>query len=593
VWSTISTTTEEVSSFPGGGRGYFAEATLLLLLIILPAAFNPAGALAFEPLKTSFLRAAAVIIAVAWLAKPHRVDVGAHPIVRAGLVVVGVGALSTALSVEPRLSFLGSFDRGMGWLSLAAGGVLLLTAADVFSDDRRRERGISAVVLGAVVPCGYALLQRVGLDPVTWTTLGAPGSSMASPTFLGGYLVLVAPFAAYKTVCAGRSGAGLRYAGWLALLLVICMVILLTTIRGPILGLVAGAVGFVLLWRRQLGRIEIGAAVGVLVVSLALAGATGISGLQRFVNVARLGDSSVERLTVWGDAVRIPLGDPMRALVGFGPETQAAVLEHGEATVRLTQNQQWDRAHDLLLDTWLTGGLVGVAALLVLVGSAVRSVGRVGGVLPAAILAALVGHLVEVSFAFHTVVTGAWFWVVLGLAASLRPLKTQGASRQRAALVTVAAAAGLVLSPLMLAPAVADALYGSARRANLEVGAGLEELAAGWAPWAEELPRAAGLDWLQVANRRNDPAALARAEANLREAAARAPLEPVPHLRLVRFFLTHSDVDAAERECQLALTAGPYRAAVWDTCADVSATRGLLDEAPARRARAEELRRPR
>jgi O-antigen ligase len=518
------------------------------------------------------------------------VDVAAHPIVRTSLLVVGVGALSTALSVAPRLSFFGSFDRGMGWLSLAAGGVLLLVAADVFSDARRRERAISALVLGAIVPCGYALLQRVGLDPVTWTTLGAPGSSMASPTFLGGYLVLVAPFAAYKTVNAAFAGARLRYAGWLALLLVICMVILLTTIRGPILGLVAGAVAFVLLWRRRMGRFEIAAAVGVLVISLTLAGATGISGLTRFVNVARLGDSSVERLTVWGDALRIPLGDPVRLIVGFGPDTQAAVLEHGEATVRLTQNQQWDRVHDLLLDTWLTGGLAGVLALLVLIGSAFWSVRRVGGLLPATILAALVGHLVEVSFAFDTVVTGAWFWVVLGLAASLTPVQVTFAPRP--GLAMVAAAAGILLLPLLVAPAVADSLYGAARRANYAVGASIEDTAASWAPWVEELPRAAGLDWLQVANRRNDPAAQARAEADLQEAAARAPLEPLPHLRLVRLYLSRADLAAAEQACQAALATGPYRAAVWDTCADVSAARGLFDEAPVRRARAEELRHP-
>jgi hypothetical protein len=303
----------------------------------------------------------------------------------------------------------------------------------------------------------------------------------------------------------------------------------------------------------------------------------------------------VERLTVWGDALRIPLADPGRTIVGFGPETQAAVLERGEATVRLTQNQQWDRAHDLLLDTWLTGGLVGVAALLMLIGSAFWGVlsmpGR--GLLPATILAALVGHLVEASFAFHTVVTGAWLWVVLGLAASLTPHKVHSASPVRPALVFFATGAGLLLLPLMVAPAVADALYGAARRANLEVGAGLEEAAASWAPWVEELPRAAGLDWLQVANRRNDAAVLERAEADLREAAARASYEPLPHLRLVRLYLTRGDFVAAEEACKAALDAGPYRTAVWDACADVSAARGLSDEAPVRRARGEDLRQPR
>jgi predicted Zn-dependent protease len=140
---------------------------------------------------------------------------------------------------------------------------------------------------------------------------------------------------------------------------------------------------------------------------------------------------------------------------------------------------------------------------------------------------------------------------------------------------------------------VADALYGAARRANYEDGAQQEEVAARFAPWVEELPRAAALDWQQVANRRADPVVRAQVAIDLREAAARAPMEPLPQLRLTRFYLTQGELDAAEHACQRALETGPYRAAVWDACADVSARRGLSTEAPIRRARGEALRQPR
>jgi len=601
-----------------------AEALWLGLLVLLPTAFNPASVLAFEPLKTSLLQAGAVIIAVAWLA--HRllgqptVDVGAQPVVRAGLVLIALAAVSSALSIEPEQSFFGSFERGMGWLSLASGGVLLLSAADLFADAARRERAIGVLILGSVPACGYALLEHLGLDPITWTTLGAPGSSLGSPTFLAGYLVLVAPFALYRVIGCARSAtsrgarAALAYAGWLALLLIICAVTIQATIRGPVLGLAAGLLTFAVVagWSWGTSHSARGARAMKLLIAVALlladgaaavvaTGGTGLGGLQRFLKIAQGGDSSVERLTVWADALRLPLGDPLRTAFGFGLETQSAVLEHGEATVRLTQNQQWDRAHDLLLDTFLTGGLLGVAILLVVLGCAVRSAWRArvatpGSLLPVAVLAALAGHLVEVSFAFHTVVTGALFWMLLGLAASLtpRPFRSAAAQRLRARAVLVAVGvAGLLLVPLVAAPAVADALYGAARRANYEVGAAQEELAAGWAPWVEELPRAAALDWQRAALRRGDPAAVARVGTDLREAAARAPMEPLPQLRLTRLYLAQANLDAAEQACQRALTTGPYRAAVWDTCADVSARRGLASEASSRRARGEDLRQPR
>src|SRR5439155_21641926 len=48
-------------------------------------------------------------------------------------------------------------------------------------------------------------------------------------------------------------------------------------------------------------------------------------------------------------------------------------------------------------------------------------------VLAAAILAGIVGHLVEASFSFETVVTSALFWVLVALAAGLTPVRAASA----------------------------------------------------------------------------------------------------------------------------------------------------------------------
>jgi tetratricopeptide (TPR) repeat protein len=245
----------------------------------------------------------------------------------------------------------------------------------------------------------------------------------------------------------------------------------------------------------------------------------------------------------------------------------------------------------------LSSGLIGVGALSLILILAVRSAVQAraaapGNLLPAVILAALAGHLVEVAFAFHTVVTSAIFWILLGLAASLTPRRVTNRLPFRPRLAAVASAIGVLLLPVMAVPAVADGLYGAARRSDYEIGARLEEQAAAWAPWVEELPRAAGLDWQQVANRRADPAAGVRAEQDLREAAERAPLLPTPYVRLARLYLARGDLGAADQACQRAISSGPYRATSWDVCADVSTARGLTDEAGQRRRRADGLRQP-
>src|SRR5262249_2587841 len=76
---------------------WLVGAPWLVLLVAVPAGFDPAGTLAFEPLKTSVLRAGAAIAAAAWLirrnSRTDRVDVGAHPIIRLSLVFIGLAAV--------------------------------------------------------------------------------------------------------------------------------------------------------------------------------------------------------------------------------------------------------------------------------------------------------------------------------------------------------------------------------------------------------------------------------------------------------------------------------------------------------------------
>ena len=632
------------------------EGLCFLLFLALPAAFNPLGGQPIDPVKASLLRCLAALIATTWVASrllgaAPLTNVGAQPIVRAGLIVFGATTLSTLLSINPGLSFFGSYYREMGWLTLAAGVVLLIAGADLWSDVRRRERAVTAVLVGAILPGAYALVQRFGHDPVPWRNLGGPASTFGSPTFLGAFLVVVAPFAMYRfatsaqTLASGetRRWTTLSYAGYLVFVLTLAAIVTLTTIRGPLIALVAEVVVFALVIAgrlphrvRRLAWAAAGAFVAVtLALSVAAAGAAGLQGVARFLGVPRPGDSSPnsailsasDRLIVWSAAVPLPLVDPLRAMIGFGPEMQLPVLQRAESVARTTPTEggQWDRAHDVFIDTWLTGGALGVLALLAVVATVGRTMWRVARegtgqqpLLAAAILAGIVGHLVEASFSFETVVTSALFWVLVALAAGLTPVRAASAideSRQaatrrtphKAVALGAAGLAALLLMPTLWAPAVADNVYGRATRAQL-VGAAQSaaqraESAASWAPWVEEMPRLAGLSWQQVGLQRAGESGeqlLGRAEGQLREAIRRGPYDPFAHLRLARLYLAWARrapversadelLGQAEQACALALSDSPYRPSTWQACAEISRERGQVDEAATRTERARQL----
>jgi O-antigen ligase len=602
--------------------------------VLLPTVLNPYGALAVEPLKTSLFRGLATVVGVSWVVgrltqRGLTLELSSNPVVRAGLLVGLASVLSTALALNPPVSLFGSYVRGMGLLTELAGLLLLLSGADLLRDAARRERLLTAMLLGSVAPCLYAAGQWLGLDPLSWKGVTGITSTLGSPTFLGGYLVLVVPFTAYRVVVHARAiaaGAGAwptaAYMLTLALLLLQCMVLVRAGIRGPLLGLATAVVLFALLAARAMPRAPrwaphavVGAAVvAVLGLAFVAGGGQELLAGRRFLAALDPDGSGAERLVVWQSALGLPLRDPLRAALGFGPEMQAVAFEHAERVAGMPGNQLWDRAHNLVLDAWLTGGWLGLVALLWLLAAAGRQAWLARSaaderqrLLAVAVLAALAGHVFEATFGFHTVVIGALFWTVLAVAAGLARGVWQPPPRSRFHVVApvVATVAGVLLLPALAAPAIADALHGDAQlQASPQAAARQAEHAATWAPWVEEIPRFAATQWQELGfgpPGRAAELALERAAANLDEAVRRAPLDPFTHLRVARHeqalaarsrdpAVKAAHLERAEHACQRALSAGPYRLAAWEICAEVSQSRGAAAEAAARAERARQLR---
>ena len=135
--------------------------------------------------------------------------------------------------------------------------------------------------------------------------------------------------------------------------------------------------------------------------------------------------SARQRVLIWQDAIGAIAGP--RIAIGYGPETQMLALEPRypvELALRF-ENARWDRAHNLVLDTLLTTGLFGLAALAVLLYAVVRTAVREsadergpGRWLVGGLLGAVAANLTANLFAFETAATGVLFWMVAGLLVS-------------------------------------------------------------------------------------------------------------------------------------------------------------------------------
>ena len=233
------------------------------------------------------------------------------------------------------------------------------------------------------------------------------------------------------------------------------LVVVVSRARGPLLGLLLGlaVAGFALLVRRRAWK---GLAAAAVVTALVAGGlvllnvpSSPLAPLAKLPLLQRLSEMSNARhrnpvsfrlqvwegvLRSWGDQLRgqtvIPGTSPLvRSIVGYGPETELIALDpmakralgHPRAG-----RERWsvyylvDRAHNVVLEQLMRGGLVGLLLWLVLVpmivivgairvrqsGSEAEAVLRLGGI------AAIVAHVSELQVGFATATSLALFWII-------------------------------------------------------------------------------------------------------------------------------------------------------------------------------------
>jgi hypothetical protein len=457
---------------------------LSAIAMALPLAVIGTAAGPFDDAKAWALPILAAATALAWLVTAPTRRVNSAPTLGGGTrflrfaagAYVAWWAITTATSIAPAQSLLGSFGRGMGLLTVASAVCAFFIVHSECRTPAAAQALIDATLLGSAPVCALALGQAIGWDPLAqaWDPATAAlrvRSTLGQHIFLGSYLVIVIPLTCARLWSVQRSRgdveapmeppatarglvvggawiggtlgivelasrwpswwwllplwgvlaavawstlrtpstlfAGRRaFATWIVggLLASQVLVLVLSRARGPLLGLLFGfaITVFVLFTRRRAFKAltasaaVIGAIIGALVLlnvpHSPVAPLAKVRVLERLSQLGdvRAGSPGWFRLRVWSGIIsgwgRQALGQEViagtspwvRTGLGYGLETQLVTLEQLALPSIGTLNAHgvnWraqylvDRAHNALLDHLLTGGLVGVALWLTLVGS--------------------------------------------------------------------------------------------------------------------------------------------------------------------------------------------------------------------------------
>lgn len=427
----------------------FADTTafgvIALTAITIPVTFSTAQAEVFALPKTILAISLATVLAallfVRWVGIGRPIELPRSALAVALGVFIVWNCLAAWLAIDPAQALFGERLQYQGLVPTVAYTVFAVSAWATVNTTRRRTVLLVSVTVGAIAVSTYALLQRVGLDPI-WHYLpyGRVFSTIGQANSLAAYIVMTVPLTLALAVGSN----------WLVRMVVVAVVIVmlcalaLTLSRGGYLGLLTVAV--VLLaagWssrravnieRRRVG-VAVLAALALIGMVLSIPDLRAISEqvAARAVMTADLSEGSIRgHFDMWTVAVAIIADHP---IVGTGQDTYALLFgDYRDALLSpdralLMSYFRPESPHNVYLAIAQGAGIPALVAYLALITAAVhrilltmRSTDDRGNFAIGVLLAAIAGHLVTDTFMTAETAGSVLFWIVLGISAGLAPI---------------------------------------------------------------------------------------------------------------------------------------------------------------------------
>ncbi len=403
----------------------FIETGWLAVVIVAPLFFDIYSSRVFEPDKLTTVRSIALVMATAWFVKwleerrnPNREAkvTWRTPLVLPTLIMVAIYMVSTALSVAPRTSLLGSYQRLQGSYTTFAYIVIFLMIVQGMRTRAQLDRLINLIIINSLPIAIYGMLQHANLDPLPWggdVTQRVAGN-MGNAIFIAAYLIMAfflnmgkiaEAFGSVLTTSELRISDVVRAAIYILIALFnIYVVWVLAGSRGPQLGWLVG-MAFMILLLLQLIRhrkLRLGLTTGWIAMIISVIAfilllnynkSPFFDRLREFGPFERLSSvmstdsgTNAVRVLIWEGDVNLvqphaPLQFPdgnadqynfLRPLIGYGPEAMYVAynmfyppdLAHFES-----RNASPDRSHNETWDSLVITGAIGLLAYLFLFGS--------------------------------------------------------------------------------------------------------------------------------------------------------------------------------------------------------------------------------
>ena len=334
---------------------------------------------------------------------------------------------STVFSDIPLVSFWGAYEKQQGlWMMFH-----YLIYLFLFLSTIRKEHlslVFKTIIASAFLISLYAVLQGIWWDPITvWSEEALKGrvfSTLGHPNYLGYFLVFTIPITLYYTYLSFQKNSITTKLFTGISLLFQVLALYLSGSRSALIGIVGGVLFALFIFLLLSAKKKVKKNIGLPLGGIFLVGVLLYIFVPSFSSTLRFDRANMRsvqsRLVVWQDTLKMIAKKP---LLGYGLDTYALYFPEVKSKELLdleNYNQNADRAHNIILDTLQSVGMLGTLLYLllwgVLIATSIKLIiqeeKRREGML---FMSILLGYFFALLWGFSVVTHDIYFFTIIAL----------------------------------------------------------------------------------------------------------------------------------------------------------------------------------
>ena len=292
------------------------------------------------------------------------------------IILVSVFTLATLvadlLGVNAIRSLWSNNERMEGWMTIVHLWAYFIILTSMFREKKWWPRYFNMTIAVAFIVSLYGIAQMAG-----WAQIHQSASrldaTLGNSAYMAVYMLIHAFLAAYLAALAWQNKKIDRLCIYSALTALFSFILLETQTRGTVLGLIGGILLGCFLYAvfargenvKRARMINGGIVVLVIVLCVGFYFSRNVSWIKNSDITGRLasislsnGESTTRLSYIWPMAIKGAFSSPKTAIIGWGQENFNYIFNANYSPHMYSQEQWFDRAHNVFLDWLVAGGLL-------------------------------------------------------------------------------------------------------------------------------------------------------------------------------------------------------------------------------------------